>query len=69
MEAVNIYKTIQKGISHGLASVLVHCHVKGKNKQIDPEYIVKDDYLKYLEFQSLYSFAMVQALPSGEISL
>ena len=38
-------------------------------KQIDPEYKGKENYLKYLEFNSLYASAMVQALPTGEISV
>ena len=63
---VNIYDTIQHGIRGGLASVLGDCHVKCKNKGIDPEYTGKKNYLKYLDFKSLYASAMVQALPTGE---
>ena len=66
---VNIYDTIQHGIRGGLASVLGDCHVKCTNKQIDPEYTGKENYLKYLDFNSLYASAMVQALPSGEIKV
>ena len=66
---VNIYDTIQHGIRGGLASVLGDCHVKCLNKQIDPEYAVKENYLKYLDFNSLYASAMVQALPTGEIKV
>ena len=64
---VNIYDTIQHGISGGLASVLGDCHVKCKNKQINPDYTGKKNYQKYLDFNSLYASAMVQALPTGEI--
>ena len=39
------------------------------NKQIDPEYTGKENYLKYLDFNSFYASAMVQALPTGEISM
>ena len=39
------------------------------NKQTDPEYTGKENYLKYLDFNSLYASAMVQALPTGEIKL
>ena len=39
------------------------------NKQIDPEYNRKENYLKYLDFNSLYASAMVQALPTGQISM
>ena len=66
---VNIYDTIQHGIRGGLASVLGDCHVKCTNKQIDSEYTGKENYLKYLDFNSLYASAMVQALPSGEIKV
>ena len=66
---VNIYDTIQHGIRGGLASVLGDCHVKCMNKQIDPEYVGKENYLKYLDFNSLYASAMVQALPTGEIKV
>ena len=66
---VNIYDTIQHGIRGGLASVLGDCHVKCLNKQIDPEYAGKENYLKYLDFNSLYASAMVQALPTGEIKV
>ena len=66
---VNIYDTIQHGIRGGLASVIGDCHVKCMNEQIDPEYTGKENYLRYLDFNSLYSFAMVQALPTGEIKV
>ena len=66
---VNLYDTIQHGIRVGLASVLGDCHVKCMNKQIDPEYAGKKNYLKYLDFNSLYASAMVQALPTGEIKV
>ena len=66
---VNIYDTIQHGIRGGLASALGDFHVKCKNKEIDPEYTGKANYLKYLDFNSLYASAMVQALPTGEIKL
>ena len=66
---VNIYDTIQHGIRSGLASVLGDCHVKYKNKEIEPEYTGKENYLKYLDFNSLYASAMVQALPNGEIDV
>ena len=39
------------------------------NKQIDPEYTRKENYLKNLHFNSLYASAMVQALPTGQISM
>ena len=64
---VNIYDTIQHGIRGGLASVLGDCHIKCMNKGIDPEYTGKENYLKYLDFISLYASAMAQALPTGEI--
>ena len=54
---VNFYDTIQHGIRGGLASVLGDCHVKCMNKQIDPEYAGKENYLKYLDFKSLYASA------------
>ena len=73
---VNIYDTIQNGIRGRLALVLGDCHVKCMNKQIsetasqiNPEYTGKENYLKYLDFNSLYPSAMVQALPIGEIKL
>ena len=66
---VNIYDTKQHGIRGGLASVLGDCYVKCLNKQIDPEYAGKENYLKYLDFNSLYASAMVQALPTGEIKV
>ena len=44
---VNNFDTMPNGIRGGLASVLVDCHVKCMNKQIDPEYTGKDNYLKY----------------------
>ena len=44
-----------------------HCHVE--YKQIDPEYSGKENYLKKLDLISLYSYATVQALPLGEISV
>ena len=66
---VNISDTIQHGIRGGLASLLGDCHVKCKNKEIDPEYTGKENYLKYLDFNSLYASAMVQALPTGEIKV
>ena len=68
-ETVNIYDTIQHGIRGGLASVLGHYHVKCMNKQIDPEYTGKENYLNYLDFNSLYASAMVQALPTSEIKV
>ena len=69
IQLVNVYDTIQHGIRGGLASVFGDCHVKCMNKQIDPEYTGKENYLKYLDFNSLYASAMVQALPTGEISM
>ena len=39
------------------------------NKGIDPEYTEKENYLKYLDFNSLYASAMVQALPTAEIKV
>ena len=66
---VNIYATIQHGIRGGLASVLGDCHVKCKNKEIDPDYTGKENYLKYLDFNSLYGSAMVQASSTGEIKV
>ena len=39
------------------------------NKGIDPEYTGKENYLKYLDFNSLYASAMVQALTTGEIKV
>ena len=66
---VDIYDTIQHGIRGGLDSVSGDCPAKCKNKEIDPEYTGKENYLKYLDFNSLYASAMVQALPTGEIKL
>ena len=66
---VKFYDAIQRGIRDGIASVLGQLHVKFKNKQIHLEYTVKENHLKYLDFNSLYSSAMVQALPTGEISV
>ena len=37
----NFYDTIQHGITGGLTSVLGDCHVKCKNKEIDPAYTGK----------------------------
>ena len=68
-KTVNNYDTIQNGIRGGLASVLGDCHVKCMNKQIDPEYRGKENYLKYLDFNSLYASAMAQALPTDEIKV
>ena len=67
--AVNFYDSIQHGIRGGLASVLGDCHVKCMNKLMDPEYTGKENYLKYLDFNSLYASAMVQDLPAGEIKV
>ena len=66
---VNIYDTIQHGIRVGLGSVLGDFHVKCKNKQINPAYTGKVNYLKYFDFNSLYSSAMVQASTTGEIKV
>ena len=66
---VNIYDTLQHGIRGGLASALSDFHVKCTNKQIVPEYTGKRNYPKYLDFNSLYASAMVQALPTGEIKV
>ena len=66
---VNIYDTIQHGIRGVLASVLGDCHVKCMNKGIDPEYTGKENYLKYLDFNSLYASSLVQALPTVEIKV
>ena len=66
---VNIYDTIHHGIRGGIASVLGDCHVKCKIKEIDPEYTGKQNYLKYLDFNSLYASAVVQALPNREIKV
>ena len=66
---VNFYDTIQHGIRGGLNSVLGDYQVKCKNKEIDPEYTGKENYLKYLDFNSLYASAMVQALPNREIKV
>ena len=49
--------------------VLGDCHVNCMNKQIDLEYTGKEKYLKYLDFNSLYASAMVQALTTGEIKV
>ena len=57
-----------KGIGGGLASVLGHFDAKCKNKQIDPEYSGRENYLKYFDIKSLYFSAMVKILPTGEIS-
>ena len=66
---INISDTIQHGIRGVLASVLGNCYVNCKNKQLEPEYTGKENYLKYLDLNSLYSSAMVQALPTGEIKV
>ena len=68
-KTVNIYDTIQHRVRGGLASVLGGCHVKCMNKEINPEYTGKENYLKYLDFNSFYASAMVRALPTGEISM
>ena len=39
---VNFYDAIQHGIRDGLTSVVGDCHVKCKNKEIDPEYTGKE---------------------------
>ena len=46
-----------------------HFYVNCKNKQINPEHTGKENYIKLLDFNSLYSSAVVQALPTGEISV
>ena len=66
---VNIYDTIQHGIRGGLTSVLGDCHVKCKNNEKDPEHTGKENYLKYLDFNSLYASAMAQALTTGKIKV
>ena len=68
-KTVNIYDTIQHGIRGGLVSVLGECHVKCMNREINPEYTRNENYLKYLDFNSLYASAMVQALPTGEMKV
>ena len=68
-ETVNIHDTIQHAIRGGLASVLGDNYVKCKNKQTGPKYIGKESYLKFLDFDSLYVSAMVQALPTVEIKV
>ena len=65
---VNIYDTTQHGIRGGLASVLGDCHAKCKKKR-DPAFTGKKNYLKYLDFNSLYASAMAQALTNGEIKV
>ena len=52
-----------------MTSVLGDFHVKRKNKQIDPEYTGMEKYLKHVDLNSLYAFAMVQVLPTGEIKV
>ena len=49
--------------------MLGNCHVNCKNKNLDPEYRGKENYVIYLDFNSLYASAMVQSLPTGEISV
>ena len=49
--------------------MLGHCLVKYRNKQKDPGYTGKENYLEDLDFNSLCSSAMEKALPTGEISL
>ena len=66
---VNTYDTIKRSNRGSIASVLSQCHVKCKNKEIDPEYTGKENYLKFLDFNSLYASAMVQVLLTGEISV
>ena len=66
---INICDTIQHGIRGGLASVLGQCHVKYMNNEINSEYTGNENYLEYLDFNSLYASARVQALPTGEISV
>ena len=39
------------------------------NKEKNPEYTGNENYLEYLEFNSLYASSMVQALPTGEIKV
>ena len=39
------------------------------NKGIDHEHFGKENYLKYLDFNSLYASATVQALPTGQIKV
>ena len=64
---VNIYDTIKQGIRRGISSVLGDSHAKCMIKQIDPECTGKENCLQYLDFNSLYASAVVQALPNGEI--
>ena len=54
---VNIYDTIQHGIRGPLASLLGDCHAKCMNKETDPEYAGKENYIKCLDFNSLYASA------------
>ena len=68
-ETVNIHDTIQHAIRGGLASVLGDNYVKSKNKQTGPKYTGKENYSKYLDFNSMYVSAMVQALPFDEIEV
>ena len=49
--------------------MLGDCLVKCKNIKIDPEYTGKINCLKYLDFNSLYASAIIQALPTGEIRI
>ena len=44
--------------------MLGDCHVTCK--RLYSEYTGKENYLKYLDFNSLYASAMIQALPTGE---
>ena len=59
---VNIYDIIHHDIRGGLASVLGDFHVKCMNKQIDPANTGKENYLKYLDFNSLYASASASAI-------
>ena len=68
-EKFNIYDAMKRGIRVGLASVIDHFYVNCKNKQINPEHTGKENYLKLLDFNSLYSSAIVQVLANGEISV
>ena len=43
--------------------------IKCNKKQINPDYDGKGNYLKYLDFDSVFASAMVQALRTDEISV
>ena len=63
------FDTIQGGVSGVLASIMGGGYQKYNSKHVNPAYTGKENYINYSDFISLYSSAMIQALPTAEISV